>query len=235
MNQAIQSVTDGLVVPCADVEIGTRHRQDMGDLRELADSIAAVGLLQPIVITGGNELVCGERRCAVRDLLKRDFIKATVVDIESIASGEFAENEIRKQFTASERVAIAAAVKAEAGERRGGNPNRRVETERDKSPICEPGKRTAELAAKQAGFSSRKSLERAERVVELGTPELVAAMDEGRVSSHGAAQIAELPEEEQDEALAEALSSPWQGPAEDQAKREACDGRQEPDATQAIA
>ena len=51
-----------LEVPVAEIVIAERHRQDMGDLQRLADSMREVGLLQPIGITGDHRLVFGERR-----------------------------------------------------------------------------------------------------------------------------------------------------------------------------
>ena len=38
-------------LPLSSINVGTRHRKDMGDVKALADSIAAVGLLQPIGVT----------------------------------------------------------------------------------------------------------------------------------------------------------------------------------------
>lgn len=74
----------------------------------------------------------------------------------SIAAGEYAENEMRKDFTPSERVAIAEAIKDELGERRGGDqskvPNRSQWS----------GKRTRQIAAERSGFGSPTSLARAE-------------------------------------------------------------------------
>jgi hypothetical protein len=39
--------------PCAhdEIQVGFRYRKDLGDLRTLADSIAEVGLLHPVVVT----------------------------------------------------------------------------------------------------------------------------------------------------------------------------------------
>jgi hypothetical protein len=36
-----------LMIPIADIQIKSRHRQDMADLQELAESIQEIGLLQP--------------------------------------------------------------------------------------------------------------------------------------------------------------------------------------------
>jgi ParB-like chromosome segregation protein Spo0J len=107
-------------IDCDSVQVTNRHRRDMGDLELLATSIATEGLLQPIGVTEDNVLVFGERRLlAVRDILRRPTIPALLVNVSSIVAGEYAENEVRKDFTASERVAIGKALEAEIGSRKG--------------------------------------------------------------------------------------------------------------------
>lgn len=108
-------------VPVASVVVGERHRRDMGNLDALAQSIRDEGLLQPIGITSDNHLVFGERRLrACADILGGwTEIEARVVAVSSIAAGEYAENEVRKDFTPSERVAIVDALRAEIGNRQG--------------------------------------------------------------------------------------------------------------------
>ena len=87
-------------VPIASIKLGCRHRKDLGDLRALARSIREEGLLQPVGITEDGELVFGERRLlAVRDYLKKKTVLARVVRVSSITAGEYAENELRKDFT----------------------------------------------------------------------------------------------------------------------------------------
>ena len=49
-------------IKITDINVGDRHRRDMGDLTTLADSIRQEGLLQPIGVTDRHELVFGERR-----------------------------------------------------------------------------------------------------------------------------------------------------------------------------
>lgn len=56
--------------------------------------------------------------------------------------------------------------------------------------------RTKDIGAAKADLTG-KTLEAAQKVVEHGTPELVAAMYAGKVSIHAAAAIATLPSEEQ--------------------------------------
>ncbi len=184
----VQIMETHRTVPTNAIKVGSRHRKEMGDLQGLADSIAAEGLLQPIGVTESMELVFGERRLrAMRDILKRDAIDIRIVKVSSIVSGEMAENEVRKDFTASERVAIADAVRAQLGERRG-----RPAEKQDGGPTLSdiPQGQNRDIAAQRAGFGSGKQLERAENVVRLGVPKLVEKMDKGEVSITAAAAIA---------------------------------------------
>ena len=51
------------------ITVGVRHRQDLGDLVSLMESIKRVGLLQPIVVSPEGVLICGRRRLeAVKQL-----------------------------------------------------------------------------------------------------------------------------------------------------------------------
>ncbi|EYT53028.1 chromosome partitioning protein ParB [Leucobacter sp. UCD-THU] len=46
------------------IQVGNRHRKDLGDIDALAASIQRDGLLQPITVTPEGVLVCGARRLA---------------------------------------------------------------------------------------------------------------------------------------------------------------------------
>jgi hypothetical protein len=178
-------------IPCDQIRIGERHRKDMGDLEVLAASIATEGLLQPVGITEENLLVFGERRLrAVRDVLKQATIAARIVRVSSILAGEYAENEIRKDFTPSERVAIGKAIEAEIGSRQG------QRTDQELVGNCAQvttGVKTREIAATKAGFDSPRTYERAKKVVEKAVDEVLAQMDSGDLSISAAAVIAEQP------------------------------------------
>lgn len=171
----------------ADIKIGERHRKDMGNLEVLTDSIRAVGLLQPIGITDANELVFGERRLrACRDSLGWETIPARVVNVSSIVTGEYHENEVRKDFTPSERVAIAETVAAAMPERQGGD--RRSGTFQDGTNSALKGE-TRTIVAKRAGFGNDRTFRQAKEVVDAAKAEpakygrLVAEMDlTGRVA-----------------------------------------------------
>ncbi|GAA2516796.1 ParB N-terminal domain-containing protein [Rarobacter incanus] len=48
----------------SSIQVGRRHRTDLGDLEPLVASIKREGLLQPITVTPDGLLVCGARRLA---------------------------------------------------------------------------------------------------------------------------------------------------------------------------
>jgi ParB-like chromosome segregation protein Spo0J len=173
-----------LEVPIAEIVLGERHRRDMGDLQSLAGSMRELGLLQPIGITGDHRLVFGARRVKAAQMLGWTCILARVVDLPSIVAGEYAENEIRKDFTPSERVAL---VEAFRTLRKGGD--RLSEQFRN----CGTGAIRTDEAAQRAGFTSQDQFERARAVITHGMPEVVAAMDAGKASISAAAVLATQP------------------------------------------
>src|SRR5262249_36121484 len=181
-------------IDITDIKVGQRHRRDMGDLTGLAESIRQEGLLQPIGVTDRLELVFGERRLlAYRDILKRKTIPARIVNVSSILAGEYHENEIRKDFTPSERVAIARAIERQIGNRRG----QRVQ----KIAQVGPGRKTRDAAAGRAGFGNHETYRQARKVVESGKSRLIQAMDGGRVSISAASILADADPDEQDRIL----------------------------------
>ncbi|MEU0992308.1 ParB N-terminal domain-containing protein, partial [Streptomyces sp. NPDC005953] len=117
-----------------EIEVGRRARVDVGDLTDLIQSIADVGLLQPVVITDDNRLIAGGRRIeACRKLAMTEvpvIVAAHLNDAASLLSAERDENTCRKDMTPSELVAIGRSLedlerpKAEArrrdGQSRGG-------------------------------------------------------------------------------------------------------------------
>jgi ParB/RepB/Spo0J family partition protein len=93
-------------LPIDTIVIGERHRRDMGDISSLAASIGDLGLLHPIVIRPDGTLIAGERRLYACNSLGWTKVPVTVVPIDEIVRGEFAENAHRKDFLPSEIDAI---------------------------------------------------------------------------------------------------------------------------------
>jgi N6-adenosine-specific RNA methylase IME4 len=112
----------------AEIKIGRRHRRDLGDVRSLAKSIQAVGLLHPVVVDRSGALIAGERRLRAFELLGRSDIPVRVVDLEEIVRGELAENAERKDFLPSEIEAIRRAMAPMIATPSGRPPTQKVET-----------------------------------------------------------------------------------------------------------
>ena len=183
-------------ISTASIIVENRFRRDMGDLEPLKASMTTLGLLQPIGIGKDRHLVFGGRRLEAARQLGWATIAAKVVDCDALIA-EHDENEMRKGFTVSERVAIAEAVAERLAQRVG--INQHTKEGKEIFPYPTPQGQTRDLAAAKAGLGSGKTLEAAQSVIERGLPTLVEAMDEGKVTIHAAKMIATLPQEEQAE------------------------------------
>ena len=188
-----------MLVSIEDIKIKQRFRKDYGDIESLAKSIEEIGLLHPVVINSNNELVCGGRRIEAMRLLGITEIPTRIVNVESIILGEYAENEVRKDFTVSERVAIARAVEESLGNRQG----QRTDLEPPQNFVEVKGKETIEIAAQKAGFNNKETYRQAKTIIDNGAPELISKVDKGEVSIHAASTAAFFPAEEQEEIVRE--------------------------------
>ena len=188
-------------VPIAEIRVGRRHRKDMGDLDALVESIRTLGLLQPIGITPDKELVFGQRRLKAARKLGWDTIPARVVKVDKLIA-ERDENEVRKEFTPSERVSIVEAVRERIGKRQGQRTDRHPE----KLPEVARGVETREFAAARGGFGNDATYRQAKAVVDRGAPELVKAMDSGALSINLASKLAERPRADQQRIATAVLS-----------------------------
>ena len=88
--------------PLNRIRVGRRFRKALGDLRVLAESVEAVGLLHPVVVTPQGRLVAGRRRLEAVKLLGWRTVPVHVVDLESLIEGELAEN-VHRQRTRRRR------------------------------------------------------------------------------------------------------------------------------------
>jgi ParB-like chromosome segregation protein Spo0J len=91
-----------IAVNIDQIQVGYRYRKDLGDLRALAESIAEVGLLHPVVVTPEGRLIAGQRRLEACRLLEWTEIPVTVVDLYQAARGE-AHEKLRAQGLAAQR------------------------------------------------------------------------------------------------------------------------------------
>lgn len=141
-----------------DIKIGKRHRNELGDIASLADSIKAHGPLQLPGILDDGTLLFGYRRVQAFKLLGWEISDFRVFDSLEIALAEAIENLQRKNLTPSEVVELKRDLEPlltkEANERM-----------RRGKPVENFSKgRTLDKIAKSAGMS-RPTLQKAEAVV----------------------------------------------------------------------
>lgn len=217
-------------VPVGEIKIGFTHRRDLGDLKALAESIEKEGLLQAIGVTPDLELVFGKRRFfACKDILHWTEIPCRIVDVSSLLTGQYVENEMRKDFTPSERDSIRRALELEAGTRQGqrtdlmatasqrdgasgpqvvqekaasGSNGKPASVVADGTLQARPGETTRDLTARLAGFSNTTEARRVRKIMDQGAAELIQAVDEKKLCISVAAAIADLPKPEQVRVLA---------------------------------
>src|SRR3990167_1323605 len=92
-------------VAISEIEIGRRRPVNFDRVKELAKSIADVGLLNPITITKGKVLVAGMHRIDAHRILKLDEIEATMVSLSGLRAelAEIDENLVRSDLSALEQ------------------------------------------------------------------------------------------------------------------------------------
>lgn len=197
-------------IRCADIVVRKRYRKDNGEISPLADSMKSHGLLQPIMVRADNlNLIFGARRLMAAKRLKWATITCILVQPDALDSlvAEQDENTQRKEFSHSEKVAIAQAIiereREKAKERKDGNlkqntPNGKIFrsdqtsekplfSEESEFPEKQPEGRAKDIAAAAVGMS-RPTLEKATEVVEAAEADpalqpIVEKMDEtGNVS-----------------------------------------------------
>jgi len=142
------------------IQVGFRYRKDLGDLRGLAESIAEVGLLHPVVVTPEGRLIAGLRRLEACRSLGWTEVPVTVVDLYQAARGEAHENFVRKDLLPSEIVALKRAIEP---------LERREARERQGHQAVEGGEARDKIA-RYLGVG-RTTIERAEAVVEAAEEE----------------------------------------------------------------
>jgi len=94
------------LISISKINVGTRFREEPGDIESLAQSIETEGLINPITIDQDNNLLAGGRRLAAAILLKWNDITCNIMKIESegdLRIIELIENIQRKELSWSEQ------------------------------------------------------------------------------------------------------------------------------------
>jgi len=139
------------------IRIGDRFRRQVGDLSNLAGSIERIGLLQPVLIDGKNNLIAGMRRIRAFESLGRTSIPCIVyTDMPPIPDCEIDENVRRKKFGITEVVGI----KDYLRQTRRPEPARAAPSGSGKAGGAGSGKkirgRTRDLVSEMTGYSPRQ-------------------------------------------------------------------------------
>jgi ParB family chromosome partitioning protein len=99
-----------------EITVGHPYRRDLGNIRELADSIDRIGLLHPITLTPSYVLISGNRRLAALRLLGRTSTEIWIVpgvsDKLSTVLAIQDENALQKALTPIEQAELYAELKA---------------------------------------------------------------------------------------------------------------------------
>ena len=173
-----------------EIHPGNRVRHDIGDIKELAASIATVGMLNPITVMQtqeGYNLIAGYRRLCAAQMLGWESIPANIMtpaDEEEHLRMLIAENECRKDFNQMERALyvdtlIGIRERRKRQETAGTKPDRA--TPKEKSARSHEDKAEMASIAQKAGYKSLGQLEHA-RFVFLNAPELLGEVDLGNMT-----------------------------------------------------
>lgn len=185
-------------IAISSINVAERIRKENGSLDELAQDIQKHGLLNPITVMeqsdGGYVLIAGLRRMKAMEQLNATEIRATVMspmEADEMLMLEIAENEQRKEFTVSEKLAFAE--KLRAVEKEKAHIRMSVHARDGHSdvqgmanwPQAEEAGTTRDIVARKAGFSSTTQMRRAKEVAQK-RPDLMDRVDKGEQSISGA-------------------------------------------------
>ena len=185
-------------IAISSIRVAERIRKENGSLDELAQDIQKHGLLNPITVMeqadGGYVLIAGLRRMKAMEQMGAVEIRATVMspmEADEMLMLEIAENEQRKEFTVSEKLAFAEKLRAVEKEKahirmsvhaRDGHGDGQGMAN---WPQAEEAGAARDIVARKAGFSSTTQMRRAKEVAEK-RPDLMDRVDKGEQTISGA-------------------------------------------------
>lgn len=173
-----------------------RRAVDESKVRELAQSMAEIGLINPITVTQNNTLITGAHRLAAAKLLGWTEIEATVSELEGIRAelAEIDENLMRHElhyidrgqaFERRDELLTKAGLRAKAGD----NQHTRG------SEIISPPKTTASIA-KDIGVTAR-TVQQEKQIARDILPEAQEAIKAADLPKTDALKIARMEPREQ--------------------------------------
>ncbi|GGF73277.1 hypothetical protein GCM10010912_18120 [Paenibacillus albidus] len=174
-----------MLIDISKIKVTDRIRQDFSGIEELAQDIQENGLINPIVVTSDYQLIAGERRLRAHQHLGRQQVEVNVMEVRDYAHHlqlEISENEHRRDFTFSERIAYGK--KIEELERLKAK-ERMSASDKESLPEGDKGQ-VRDIVAEQAGFGSGRNYDKAKYIAENATSEIIQELDGGLISTHKA-------------------------------------------------
>ncbi|AWV35195.1 ParB N-terminal domain-containing protein [Paenibacillus odorifer] len=174
-----------MLIDISKIKVTDRIRQEFIGIEELAQDITENGLINPIVVTSDYQLIAGERRLRAHQHMGREKVEVNVMEVRDRAHHlqlEISENEHRRDFTFSERIAYGK--KIEELERIKAK-ERMASPDKESLPEGHKGQ-VRDIVAEQAGFGSGRNYDKAKFVAEYATPEIIQSLDAGLISTHKA-------------------------------------------------
>ena len=180
-----------MLIDIDKIKVENRIRKDFGNITELAEDIKQNGLINPPVVIAESDgtftLLAGERRLrAMRSLGYKQVEVRTWGSLtdEQKLNIEISENEVRKDFSKSERIEYARRLE-------------KIETLKAKERMSDGGKgkenfpnlQTRDIVAGKVGIGSGKQYEKEKYISdnrEVLTPGDFADWDEGKLSTNKA-------------------------------------------------
>ena len=180
-------------------------RRGFGDIITMKRSIASYGLLHPIGINSKFELVYGRCRLeACRQLGWKTIPAIFIQKDERSYSIQRAENLIRRDLTPGEMADLGLKIQDEIRQHpvnvlSQGKSDNPCSVSQDRANLRDSNKEPSEVAAKAAGFKSKRTYNHAVSVIQKGSKRLIDAMNQKKVSISAAAQLSKLPKDEQEQ------------------------------------
>ncbi|WP_144519536.1 ParB N-terminal domain-containing protein [Bacillus thuringiensis] len=173
-----------MLIELNQIKVSDRIRKEFGNIEELANDIKENGLINPPVVTPDHELIAGERRLRACKHLNYQQIEVRVMsvrDYEYKLKIEIGENEHRKEFTFSERMAWARELE-------------RVESAKARARMSKGGKgcpnsdtlRTDAIVGKEVNIGGRDTYRKAKFIAENADSSTIAKLDNEEISIHRA-------------------------------------------------
>ena len=167
-------------IPIHEIKINPGRRETApGSVRELADSIAEIGLLNPITVDRGHTLIAGLHRLEATKLLGWREIECVVSELEGLRAelAEIDENFVRSDLTALEfgelllrRKELYEALHPQTVQTNLGGPFRGNQHQEVSDKMTQTTKSFAQDTAEKLGVG-RRTVERQVQIAKRLTPE----------------------------------------------------------------